>query len=77
MITFAEASFRLDEELAEYGCTRRDIEQVDFSIKGNGTCIAYCFLRNGDAVAVGWDLRGQPLEAERVVQAFTSVGSVH
>ena len=77
MTTIAEAALRVDEQLAEYGCTRRDIEQIDFSVRQNGTVIAYCHLRNGDAVAVGFHLHGQPLDEERVTHALSDVGTIH
>ena len=76
-MTLAEASFYIDEQLVEHGCTRRDIEQIDLSVRANGTCIAYCYLRNGDAIAAGFQLHGQPLDEDRVRHALGDIGTVH
>ena len=77
MTTLAEASFRIDEQLVEHGCTRRDIEQIDLSVSESGACMVYAYLRNGDAVVAGFHLHGQPLDKERVLKALNDVGSIH
>jgi hypothetical protein len=77
MTTLAEASFRLDAELAMHGCTRRDVEQIDLSLAPNGVCMIYAYLRNGDAVCAGFHLHGQPFDEDRVRRALSAVGLVH
>jgi hypothetical protein len=76
-VTLTEASFFIDEQLIDHGCTRRDIEQISFSVKENGICLIYCYLRNGDAVAAGFNLHGYPLDEERALHALSDVGRIH